>query len=261
MTRVEETRLPRSLGSDFGERRHRPRVRLCVTGLAAVRTSLRGEYQRGDLRGHRVRIDAAVLCPRDRSAGAAAGERRIYVNGLLVVAVSTAACAFADTYWQLLLSGRSAGSDRRCSSSPALGLMIRISPQDARGRVAGMFSSVPRRFGCRAGAGNLTVGLGLSAPFVIYGAALLIAAAIVFISLRRSSLAAPAAEDEVRVTVREALRHRAYRAALLSSFATGWSVFGLRMALVPLFVTEDCIAGRGWPERHSPLSPPATSPR
>jgi MFS family permease len=38
--------------------------------------------------------------------------------------------------------------------------------------------------------------------------------------------------------MRIALRHRAYRAALLSNFATGWSFFGLRFALVPLFVSE-----------------------
>ena len=47
------------------------------------------------------------------------------------------------------------------------------------------------------------------------------------------------------MTVRVALRERAYRAALLSNFATGWSVFGLRMALVPLFVTEVLDRGAG----------------
>ena len=40
------------------------------------------------------------------------------------------------------------------------------------------------------------------------------------------------------VTVAVAWRHRAYRSALLSNFATGWSLFGLRFALVPLFVEE-----------------------
>ena len=45
------------------------------------------------------------------------------------------------------------------------------------------------------------------------------------------------------MTVRVALRQRAYRAALLSNFATGWSVFGLRIALVPLFISE--ILGQG----------------
>jgi ACDE family multidrug resistance protein len=86
--------------------------------------------------------------------------------------------------------------------------------------------------------GSLTAGLGLSAPFVIYGALLLFAAAVVLVSLRNSPLAGPAADDELTVTVRVALRHRAYRAALLSNFATGWSLFGLRFALVPLFVAE-----------------------
>ena len=40
------------------------------------------------------------------------------------------------------------------------------------------------------------------------------------------------------MTLRTALRHRAYRSALLSNFATGWSVFGLRMAVVPLFISD-----------------------
>jgi MFS family permease len=86
--------------------------------------------------------------------------------------------------------------------------------------------------------GSLTAGLGLHAPFVIYGALLLVAAAVVLISLRNSPLAAPADAEELTVTVRGALRHRAYRAALVSNFATGWSLFGLRFALVPLFVAE-----------------------
>jgi ACDE family multidrug resistance protein len=86
--------------------------------------------------------------------------------------------------------------------------------------------------------GSLAVGLGLSAPFSIYGVALLIAAGVVFVSLRHSSLAAPAVDTEPAVTVRIALRNTAYRSALFSNFATGWSVFGLRIALVPLFITE-----------------------
>ena len=47
------------------------------------------------------------------------------------------------------------------------------------------------------------------------------------------------------MSVREVLRHRAYRAALLSNFATGWAVFGLRIALVPLFVVEVLDRGAG----------------
>ena len=172
------------------------------------------------------------------------GERRVYVTGILIVAVSTCACAFARTYWQLLLFRSLGGIGSTMFFVSSLGLMIRVSPQDARGRVAGMFSTA-FLIGSVGGPvlGSVTAGLGLSAPFIIYGAALLIAATVVFASLRHSTLASPEQQSEPAVTVRVALRQRAYRAALLSNFATGWSVFGLRMALVPLFVTE--ALGRG----------------
>lgn len=167
------------------------------------------------------------------------GERRIYLSGLLIVALSTAACAFAGGYWQLLVFRALGGIGSTMFFVSALGLMIRMSPHDARGRVSGMFSGA-FLVGSVAGpvVGSLTAGLGLSAPFVIYGAMLLLAATFVLLTLRHSALADPAPSDELAVTVRVALRHRAYRSALLSNFATGWSLFGLRFALVPLFVAE-----------------------
>jgi MFS family permease len=175
------------------------------------------------------------------------GERRVYISGLLIVALSTGACAFAQTYWQLLLFRSLGGLGSAMFTVSSLGLMIRISPLDARGRVAGLFSS-----GFLVGSvcgpvlGSLTAGLGLSAPFAIYGAALLIAAAVVFFSLRHSSFAAPAVSTEPAVPLRVVLRERAYRAALFSNFATGWAAFGLRIALVPLFVVEALGRGAGF---------------
>ena len=167
------------------------------------------------------------------------GERRIYISGLLIVAVSTGACAFAQTYTQLLLFRSAGGIGSAMFTVSSLGLMIRISPPDARGRVAGLFAS-----GFLVGSvggpvlGSLTAGLGLSAPFLIYGAALLVAAAVVFVSLRHSAVAAPELSDEPTVAMRTVLRNRAYVAALFSNFATGWSSIGLRIALVPLFVVD-----------------------
>jgi len=175
------------------------------------------------------------------------GERRVYISGLLIVALSTGACAFAQTYWQLLLFRSLGGLGSAMFTVSSLGLMIRISPPDARGRVAGMFSS-----GFLVGSvggpvlGSLTAGLGLAAPFVIYGGALLVAAAVVFVSLRNSAVAAPETNDEPTVSVRTVLRHRAYRASLFSNFATGWAAFGLRIALVPLFVVEVLDRGPGF---------------
>ncbi len=167
------------------------------------------------------------------------GERRIYVAGVLIVAVSTAACAFASSYWQLLLFRALGGIGSTMFFVSALGLMIRMSPPDARGRVAGMFSGA-FLIGSVVGpvVGSLTAGFGLSAPFIIYGVLLVIAAVVVLLSLRNSPLGAPATSEDPVVTLRSALGHRAYRAALVSNFATGWSLFGLRFALVPLFVAE-----------------------
>ena len=89
----------------------------------------------------------------------------------------------------------------------------------------------------------VTAGFGLRAPFFFYGVAMLLTAAVVFYSLRRSTLSAPSEQVHTEVTMRAALAHRAYRSALVSNFATGWSVFGLRMAVVPLFISD--VMGRG----------------
>lgn len=174
------------------------------------------------------------------------GERRVYVSGLLIVALSTGACAFAQTYWQLLLFRSLGGLGSAMFTVSSLGLMIRIAPPNARGRVAGMFTSA-FLVGSVLGPvlGSLTAGLGLSMPFVIYGVALLIAAGVVLFMLRTSSLATPDEQTETALSVRAALRNRAYRAALASNFATGWSAFGLRVALVPLFVVEVLHRGAG----------------
>lgn len=168
------------------------------------------------------------------------GERRVYLTGLLIVALSTLACAFAETYWQLLVFRSLGGAGSAMFTVSSLALMIRLSPFDARGRVAGLFSSA-FMIGGVAGpvVGSLTAGLGLSVPFAIYGMALVVAAVVVFVSLRNSTLAAR--DEEVigpTVSVRTVLRNRAYQAALLSNLAAGWAALGLRVALVPLFVVD-----------------------
>ncbi|WP_293047302.1 MFS transporter [Mycobacterium sp.] len=172
------------------------------------------------------------------------GERRIYIGGLLIVAVATAACAFSHAYWQLMLFRVFSGIGSTMFYVSALGLMIHISPPDARGRIAGLFTT-SFMVGAVGGpaVGGLAAGWGLTAPFVVYGVAMLGVAVVLFYSLRNSALAAPPPPTRSTVTMREALRVRAYRSALLSNFATGWSAFGLRVALVPLFISD--VMGRG----------------
>jgi MFS family permease len=172
------------------------------------------------------------------------GERRIYISGMLIVAVSTAACAFSQAYWQLLVFRVISGIGSTMFYVSALGLMIHISPPDSRGRVAGLFTT-SFMVGAVAGpaVGALAAGWGLTAPFIVYGVALLGVSVVLFYSLRNSALAAPGPPTRSSVTMREALRFRAYWSSLGANFATGWSAFGLRVALVPLFITD--VMGRG----------------
>lgn len=172
------------------------------------------------------------------------GERRIYIGGLLVVALSTIACAYSQTYWQLLLFRGISGVGSTMFYVSALGLMIHISPADARGRIAGLFTT-SFMVGAVGGpaVGGLTAGWGLTAPFIAYGVAMLGVAVALFFSLRNSQLAAPPPPTRSTLTMREALRFRAYRSALLSNFAMGWAAFGLRVGLVPLFLAD--VMGRG----------------
>nr|WP_255404997.1 MFS transporter [Mycobacterium sp. E2479] len=172
------------------------------------------------------------------------GERRIYIGGMLIVAVSTAACAFSQAYWQLVVFRVISGIGSTMFYVSALGLMIHISPPDARGRVAGLFitSFMVGAVGGPA-VGAVAAGWGLTAPFIVYGVALLGVAVVLFYSLRDSPLAAPGPPTRSTVTMREALRFRAYWSSLGANFATGWSAFGLRVALVPLFITD--VMGRG----------------
>lgn len=166
------------------------------------------------------------------------GERPVYLAGLLIVAVSTGACALAQSYWQLLVFRGLGGIGSTMFSVSALGLLIRMSPPRNRGRVSGLYAT-SFLMGSIGGPllGGAVVGLGLRAPFVIYAVALVIAAAVVYFSLGHVDRARTEGDSSVPVlTFRSALGVPAYRAALASNFATGWAVMGVRVALIPLFV-------------------------
>ncbi|NUS42104.1 MAG: MFS transporter [Mycobacteriaceae bacterium] len=168
------------------------------------------------------------------------GERPIYLWGLSIVAASTVAAAFATDYVQLLLLRAAGGVGSTMFTVSAMGLLIRISPADLRGRAAGLWST-SFLLGGIAGPllGSALVSVSLRAPFLAYGAALVVTTAFVWWQLRDSALAAPLSETQaLELTLRAALRHPTYRAVLTASLASGWVVFGVRMSVVPLFVSS-----------------------
>jgi MFS family permease len=168
------------------------------------------------------------------------GERRVFLVGLLVVAASSGASALAESYWQLLTFRAVGGIGSTMFSVSAISLLIRIAPPAQRGRASGLWSS-GFLLGSIAGplVGGGLVSVSIRAPFVVYAGVLVITAAVSEIFLRRSTLSAPLpATGDPTLTLAEALRLPAYRAALAGSFSTGWLVYGVRVALVPLFVVE-----------------------
>jgi MFS family permease len=179
------------------------------------------------------------------------GERPVYIAGLLIVAASTAACAFAQNYWQLLVFRGLGGAGSVMFTVAAMGLLIRLAPPESRGRVSGAYASA-FLIGSVLGpvVGGLLAGFGLRVPFLAYAAALVLAALVVRTQLTGSSKAAKqggAAGPSMHM--KEALGDSAYRAALFSSFSNGWATFGVRMATVPLFavvVLAGGSASAGW---------------
>lgn len=182
-----------------------------------------------------------VFAPASGKLVSKLGERPVYLIGLFIVAVSTGACAFADSYWQLLVFRSLGGIGSTMFTVSAMGLLVRLADPGARGRISGLYASaflIGNMFGPVLG-GVLAGWLGMRVPFVIYAVALLVAMAVVWTMLRdvHGTGGDKAASEQPPMRLREAWGNSAYRAALGSSFANGWSSFGVRVALVPLFVT------------------------
>lgn len=173
------------------------------------------------------------------------GERPTYLIGLLVVAVSSAATAFAETYWQLLLFRGLGGVGSTMFTVSAMGLIVRLAPPRMRGRISGYYATAFLLGGILGPVvGGLLAGFGMQAPFIIYAVALLIASAVVYFRLKDETLAARKAKNlQPPMKFREAFEFGAYRSALVSSFATGWTAYGVRVALIPLLAVQ--LVGEG----------------
>ncbi|AKT50431.1 MFS transporter [Arsenicicoccus sp. oral taxon 190] len=178
------------------------------------------------------------------------GERPVYLIGLLVVAASTGACAFAASYWQLLVFRALGGIGSTMFTVSAAGLIVRLAPPALRGRVSSAYASA-FLIGNILGpvVGGALAGLGYRVPFLVYAVALVVASLVVWLFLSGASLRpAPGSVPLPPLRVRDALTHPTYRAILGSGFANGWTNFGLRVALLPLFAvavlgTSPAVAG------------------
>ncbi|MDP5225634.1 MULTISPECIES: MFS transporter [Arthrobacter] len=168
------------------------------------------------------------------------GERRTYITGILIVALSTGASALAVDYTQFVILRGAGGIGSAMFTIAATALLIKVSPPDARARVASL-NAAGFLLGGLLGPvfGGIVTSFGLRAPFVFYFFTLLAAAAVVAVALRRSRHAGKTAtspDAAPPVAFRTALRVPQYRTLLLSVFAFGWTSFGVRVSVLPLFV-------------------------
>lgn len=178
-----------------------------------------------------------VFAPGGGRLVARLGERPVYLTGLVIVAISTGATAFAQTYWQLLVFRGLGGIGSTMFTVSAVALIVRLAPPSIRARVSSAYASAFLLGGIGGPVvGGLLGNLGLRVPFIVYAVTLLIAAAIVASFLSGASLRpAEGAPILPVMTARDGWRDSAYRASIFSGFANGWGNFGVRNAILPLF--------------------------
>ncbi len=186
------------------------------------------------------------------------GERRVLTLGLLIVAVSSAVAGLAQSYSQLLILRGFGGIGSSMFTVSAMALTLKLARSEQRGRAAGAFQA-GFLLGGIAGpaAGGAVVALSIRAPFFVYAVTLLAAAWVSWRYLPNApgtKPEEPGAESQPAdstetpptdqapepapepPTLRQALRSRAFLAALAANLTNGLVMFGLRASLVPLFV-------------------------
>lgn len=173
------------------------------------------------------------------------GERRIYLAGLLIVALSSVATGLAQNYVQLLVFRGLGGIGSTMFTVSAMGLIVRLAPPSARGRASSTYATA-FLLGSIGGPvlGGFLGEFGLRVPFMVYAAALVVAVVVVWWLLPATGTGSAVSRDAAPpMHFGEALRDSAFRAALLSGFANGWSNFGVRVALLPLFAAAALDSG------------------
>jgi MFS family permease len=179
-------------------------------------------------------------------------ERSVLSTGLIIVSISSLAAGFSQNFMQLLILRGIGGLGSTMFTVSALSLLLRTVSAEQRGRASSAYQS-GFLFGGIAGplVGGLVVAVSIRAPFFVYAATLGIAAVVTLVFLSpsrvqaREEVVAEGGAQQLE-TLGQALRHPAYRAAISVNFITGFVGLGLRMAIIPLFVTEGLQRGATW---------------
>ena len=175
-------------------------------------------------------------------------ERRVIVAGVLIVAVSSAVCAAATSYWQFLIARAAGGIGSAMFTIGATTLLFSVTPSERLGRASGLFNGGFVLGGMTGPVlGGIVAGASLRAPFIVYAVGLGVAGIVgwTMLPMHGETTATLEAQDAV-VPLRTAVRDRRYVAAVLSAFGQGWQSNGVRSLVVPLLVVETLAKPASW---------------
>jgi MFS family permease len=178
------------------------------------------------------------------------GERLVLASGIAIVAASSLVAGLSQSFWQLFVLRGLGGVGSAMFTVSASALLLRVVEPQQRGRATSVYQAGFLIGGITGPLfGTLLTSISLRLPFFVYTATLVAAGLIGLVFLSQSQLRAR--EQRVGTThaptsLHQAVRSRAYLAAVINNFATGWGLFGLRMSLLPLFVTAGLGLGVRW---------------
>ena len=182
------------------------------------------------------------------------GERLVLASGLIIVAISSALAGLSQSFVQLIVLRGVGGIGSSMFTVSAMALLLRVVAAPQRGRASAAFQA-GFLFGGVAGpaAGGLVLAWSVRAPFFFYAGTLAVATVIALVFLTRAHLVEreETVEEEESggesraATLARFMRMPAYRAALGVNFLNGFVTFGIRAALIPLFVVEGLRQGPG----------------
>lgn len=172
------------------------------------------------------------------------GDRAATMAGLLIVAASSYAAGFSDTFLQFVLARGFGGAGSALFINGLMSRILRVIEPQAMGRATGAFRS---SFLVGIGAGPIIGGVaarsfGLAAPFHIYATGLLVATVIAWFVMSAPEVSAA---DRVRRNPIDALRAARplladprYSVALIAVAIGWWTIAGPAQTVGPVFASQ-----------------------
>lgn len=190
-----------------------------------------------------VRLVTSPFAPR---IGRAMGERNAITVGMLIVAASTVATALSPNLATMIATRAAGGVGSAMFTVSAINLLLATTPEELRGRASGLYQGgfLLGSMGGPAIGGLLGI-ISLRAPFYFYAFMLVVTAVFVFAMLPARAPAVSAHHRQPR-PFREVASDIRYQVACSLAFGQGWQSFGVRNALIPIFVTESLLLETSW---------------